>query len=79
MWTPFVLSPVSPELRPKPKGNSMTHLLCVGGEDHALRIPFLTALRNRGLRVSAAGTGAATPFANNGIQYHRYQFDRLPT
>jgi glycosyltransferase involved in cell wall biosynthesis len=53
------------------------HLLCVGGEDHALRIPFLTALRNRGLRVSAAGTGAATPFANNGIQYHRYQFDRF--
>ena len=53
------------------------HLLCVGGEDHALRIPFLTALRNRGLRVSAAGTGAVFPFAKNGIQYHRYQFDRF--
>jgi glycosyltransferase involved in cell wall biosynthesis len=53
------------------------HLLCVGGEDHALRIPFLAALRNRGLQVSAAGTGAVSPFANNGIQYHRYQFDRF--
>ena len=53
------------------------HLLCVGGEDHALRIPFLTALQNRGLRVSAAGTGATSPFASNGIQYHRYQFDRF--
>jgi glycosyltransferase involved in cell wall biosynthesis len=53
------------------------HLLCVGGEDHALRIPFLTALQNRGLRVSAAGTGAVFPFAKNGIQYHRYQFDRF--
>ena len=53
------------------------HLLCVGGEDHALRIPFLTALRNRGLRVSAAGTGAVFPFAKNGIQYHRYEFDRF--
>jgi glycosyltransferase involved in cell wall biosynthesis len=53
------------------------HLLCVGGEDHALRIPFLRALRNRGLRVSAAGTGAAFPFAKNGIPYHPYQFDRF--
>lgn len=53
------------------------HLLCVGGEDHALRIPFLTALRNRGLRVSAAGTGAVSPFAKDGIQYHRYEFDRF--
>jgi glycosyltransferase involved in cell wall biosynthesis len=53
------------------------HLLCVGGEDHALRIPFLKALQNRGLRVSAAGTGVMFPFAKTGIQYHRYQFDRF--
>jgi glycosyltransferase involved in cell wall biosynthesis len=53
------------------------HLLCVGGEDHELRIPFLAALQNRGLRVSAAGTGAVFPFSKNGIQYHRYQFDRF--
>jgi glycosyltransferase involved in cell wall biosynthesis len=53
------------------------HLLCVGGEDHALRIPFLAALRSRGLRVSAAGTGAVFPFEKNDIHYHRYQFDRF--
>lgn len=53
------------------------HLLCVGGEDHALRIPFLMALQNRGLRVSAAGTGAVSAFAKNGIPYHQYQFDRF--
>ena len=53
------------------------HLLCVGGEDHALRIPFLAALQNRGLRVSAAGTGDVSAFAKNGISYHRYQFDRF--
>jgi len=53
------------------------HLLCVGGEDHALRIPFLAALQNRGLRVSAAGTGAASAFAKTEIPYHQYQFDRF--
>ncbi|OSJ32880.1 glycosyltransferase family 1 protein [Bradyrhizobium japonicum] len=53
------------------------HLLCVGGEDHALRIPFLAALQNRGMRVSAAGTGAASAFAKTGIPYHQYQFDRF--
>ncbi|MCP3398623.1 glycosyltransferase [Bradyrhizobium sp. CCGB20] len=53
------------------------HLLCVGGEDHALRIPFLAALQKRGLRVSAAGTGEVAAFAKNGIQYHQYQFDRF--
>lgn len=53
------------------------HLLCVGGEDHALRIPFLTALQSRGLHVSAAGTGAVSAFAKHGIPYHQYQFDRF--
>jgi glycosyltransferase involved in cell wall biosynthesis len=53
------------------------HVLCVGGEDHALRIPFLSALRSRGFRVSAAGTGAALPFSERGIEYHRYDFDRF--
>jgi glycosyltransferase involved in cell wall biosynthesis len=42
-----------------------------------LRIPFLAALQNRGLRVSAAGTGAASAFAKTGIPYHQYQFDRF--
>jgi glycosyltransferase involved in cell wall biosynthesis len=55
------------------------HVLCIGGEDHALRIPFLTALQNRGLQVSAAGTGDSLPFSNNRIPYHSYQFDRFGT
>jgi LmbE family N-acetylglucosaminyl deacetylase len=60
------------------EGTSMTlHVLCVGGEDHALRIPFLSALRSRGFRVSAAGTGAALPFSKKGIEYHGYDFDRF--
>lgn len=53
------------------------HLLCVGGEDHALRIPFLLALRDRGLRVTAAGTGAGSAFTTSDIQYHSYRFDRF--
>jgi glycosyltransferase involved in cell wall biosynthesis len=53
------------------------HVLCVGGEDHALRIPFLSALRSRGIRVSAAGTGTALPFSTSGIEYHGYDFDRF--
>ena len=53
------------------------HVLCVGGEDHSLRIPFLSALRSRGIRVSAAGTGGALPFSAIGIEYHGYNFDRF--
>lgn len=53
------------------------HVLCVGGEDHAMRIPFLSALRSRGFRVSAAGTGAARSFSDSGIDYHGYDFDRF--
>lgn len=53
------------------------HVLCVGGEDHNFRIPFLTALRSRGFRVTAAGTGAALPFSASGIEYHGYDFNRF--
>jgi glycosyltransferase involved in cell wall biosynthesis len=53
------------------------HLLCIGGEDHALRIPFLLALRDRGFRVSAAATADAQPFARAGIDYHPFHFDRF--
>lgn len=54
-----------------------THVLCVGGEDHALRIPFLEALRRRGFRVTAAGSGGAASFAEAGIDYRYYAFDRF--
>ena len=52
-------------------------LLCVGGEDHHLRIPFLLALGDRGVKVIAAGTGDGTPFARAGIEYHSFRFDRF--
>lgn len=55
------------------------HVLCVGGEDHVLRLPFITALQNRGFRVTAAGTGDSTPFEQAGVQYHRYRFGRFLT
>lgn len=53
------------------------HLLCVGGEDHALRLPFMAALKARGFSVSAAGTGDPTPFRQQGIAFHSYSFDRF--
>lgn len=62
LWVRFGLSP---------------HLLLVGGEDHDLRIPFLLALRERGFRVAAAGTGNPAPFARAGLDYHPFQFDRF--
>ena len=54
-----------------------THLLCVGGEDHFLRIPFLLALRHRGFQVTAAGTGDPAPFTQAGLDYCRFHFDRF--
>ncbi len=53
------------------------HLLCIGGEDHHLRIPFLHALAHRGVKVSAAGTGDGSPFARAGIDYHAFRFGRF--
>lgn len=53
------------------------HLLCIGGEDHLLRIPFLLALRKRGFRITAAGTGDPTPFSRADIAYRPYQFNRF--
>jgi len=53
------------------------HLLCIGGEDHALRIPFLLALRDRGFHVTAAGTGPSAPFTQQGLDYRSFRFDRF--
>jgi len=53
------------------------HLLCIGGEDHSFRIPFFLALRDKGFRISAAGTGDPTPFARAGLDYHPYRFSRF--
>ena len=53
------------------------HLLCIGGEDHSFRIPFFLALRDKGFRISAAGTGDPTPFARAGLDYQPYRFSRF--
>ncbi len=53
------------------------YLLCVGGEDHVLRIPFLKGLRERGFQVAAAGTGDPAPFLRAGISFHQYYFHRF--
>lgn len=53
------------------------HLLCIGGEDHAFRIPFLLALRARGFQVSAAATADPAPFERAGIEFHQFHFDRF--
>jgi glycosyltransferase involved in cell wall biosynthesis len=52
-------------------------LLCIGGEDHHLRIPFLLALRDCGMKVTAAGTGDNAPFARAGVDYHSFRFNRF--
>jgi glycosyltransferase involved in cell wall biosynthesis len=54
-----------------------THLLCIGGEDHHFRIPFLLALGDRGIKVTAAGTGDRAPFTRAGLDYHAFRFNRF--
>lgn len=53
------------------------HVLCIGGEDHHLRIPFMLALGHHGYRATAAGTGDSAPFAQAGLDYRRFHFDRF--
>src|SRR6266566_9803523 len=53
------------------------HLLYIGGEDHHLRIPAMLALCDRGFRVTAAGTGDPAPFAQVGIDFRRFHFERF--
>ena len=45
------------------------HLLFIGGEDHNLRIPFLTALASRGYNVTTAASADPAPFERAGIRY----------
>lgn len=53
------------------------HVLFVGGEDHALRIPFLLALQQRGVGVSVAASGDPAPFAQAGLDCHAFRFGRF--
>jgi glycosyltransferase involved in cell wall biosynthesis len=51
------------------------HLLCIGGEDHRLRIPFMLALREQGFRITAAGSDDCAPFERANIDYCRFTLD----
>jgi glycosyltransferase involved in cell wall biosynthesis len=53
------------------------HVLCVGGEDHRLRIPFMLALKRHGFRVTAAASDDPAPFAQAEIDYRVFEFDRF--
>ena len=53
------------------------HLLYIGGEDHHLRIPAMSALRDRGFRITAVASGDPAPFARAGIRYRDFQFNRF--
>jgi glycosyltransferase involved in cell wall biosynthesis len=57
--------------------SARAHLLCISGEDHHLRIPFMLALREQGFRITAAGTGDPDPFVRAGIDYRAFRFDRF--
>lgn len=52
-------------------------LLCIGGEDHNLRIPFLLELQKKGFQITAAGSGEPSPFVKAGLTYHRINFERF--
>jgi glycosyltransferase involved in cell wall biosynthesis len=53
------------------------HLLFIGGEDHNLRMPFLTALAARGYRVTTAASADPASFERAGIRYIRFDFNRF--
>ncbi|TPJ70651.1 glycosyltransferase [Mesorhizobium sp. B2-7-1] len=53
------------------------HLVCVGGEDHALRIPFFMEVRDRGFQITAVSTCDGASFLRHGIAHRRYGFDRF--
>jgi glycosyltransferase involved in cell wall biosynthesis len=53
------------------------HLLFIGGEDHNLRIPFLTALASRGYKITTAASADPAPFERAGIKYIRFDFNRF--
>lgn len=53
------------------------NLLFIGGEDHNLRIPFLTALASRGYNVTTAASADPAPFERAGIRYIPFDFNRF--
>ncbi len=66
-----------PASAPQPHAPSGARVLCIGGEDHALRIPFLHALGARGLRVIAACPTGGETFARERLAHRPFRFDRF--
>ncbi len=56
---------------------SSPRVLVIGGDDHALRVPFLQRLREKGIEAMAAGTGDDKAFETVGIPHYRYAFNRF--
>lgn len=61
--------------RQRPTWRSET-ILCVGGDDLALRLPFLRAVRSAGLDVEAVGSGESRPFEEARVPFHRVELTR---
>src|SRR5436190_681522 len=59
------------------RGEMNPHLVCIGGEDHRLRIPFLLSLRERSFGLTAISSDDRTAFSRHGIPHHRIEFDRF--
>lgn len=53
------------------------HLVCVGGEDHPLRIPFLLSLREKGFRLTAVSSDDGAAFSRHGIPHRQIRFNRF--
>lgn len=61
-------------------GLSLTRrVLCIGGEDHHLRIPFMLELQQAGYQVTAGGTGNIEPFRRAQLEYEPFFFHRFVT
>lgn len=61
----------------RPTEPARPHLVCVGGEDHHLRIPFLLALIERGFRVTAVASADPAPFERAGVPFRPFRFQRF--
>lgn len=68
-----IFSGEHPSLSP----NAPPHILCVGGEDHHLRIPTLLALRDLGLKISAASPSTSPDFLRENIDHYNFPFYRF--
>ena len=59
-----------------PPRKRLPRLLCLGGEDHALRLPFLLRLKSAGYDIHAVADCNPQPFDDAGIPFHPYRLDR---